>query len=223
MLMYAVSFCLYGAYNPKYYDGLLVNLTLINKHLPGWAIYIYLGTGVPDTFREKLRTIQGVRLRSVDADDHILMMYRFLAIDEPDIDAMCVRDTDSRLHHRDRWAIRDFIESSYTAHAIRDHPQHYTPLLGGLWGVKKAQGIPTMTELMAPYLNTPWKFGYDQKFLRDIVYPILKHNLLVHTSQAFRYSDEETHRAFPWAMSEDGYCGKAEGNQSSALLGIFRR
>lgn len=221
--MYAISFCLYGTYNPKYYDGLLENIKLINRHLPDWIIYVYVGSDVSESFRQKLEAYRGVRLRSVDAIGPILMMHRFLAVDEPDVECMIVRDADSRLHHRDRWAIQDFVDSTYQAHTIRDHPQHYTELLGGLWGLKKGDHIPRMRSLVEPYLDTPWKFGYDQKFLRDIVYPKVRHVLLVHTSQTFRYSDEETHREFPWVLTEACYCGKAEGNQSSSLLGIFRR
>jgi len=221
--MYAVSFCLYGAYNPKYYDGLLTNLNLIKKHLPDWIAYVYTGSDVPGTFREKLERFQGIRIRPVDATGPILMMHRFLAIDEPDVECMIVRDADSRIHHRDRWAIKDFASSPYSAHAIRDHPQHFAPLLGGLWGLRKNPSVPSMSLLVEPYLNTRWRFGDNQIFLKDIVYPKLKHSLLVHTSQSFRYADEETHREFPWAFSEAGYCGKAEGNQSSSLLGIFRR
>jgi hypothetical protein len=67
----------------------------------------------------------------------ILMMYRFLPIDEPEVELMMVRDADSRIHVRDRWTIHEFIKSQHKAHVIRDHPYHTTPLMGGLWGLKK--------------------------------------------------------------------------------------
>lgn len=220
--MYAVSFCLYGPPNPKYYDGLLKNVELAHEHFPEWAIYVYTGADVPARYIQTLEQLS-VRVRRTHQTGPILMMHRFLAIDEDDVDVMIVRDADSRLHHRDRWAIEEFIKSSYKAHAVRDHPYHQIELLGGLWGLKKGSDIPSMGQLVKPYLQTRWKFGDDQNFLHDVVYPKLKHQLLVHTSQTYRYSDEETHVQFPWAFSETCYCGKAEGNQTPMLRGIFRR
>ena len=220
--MYAFSFCLYGAPNPKYYQGLLRNIEQIHAHFPGWVIYVYTGSDVPSWFIELL-VKAGVRVRPVKSTGPILMMHRFLAIDESDVDAMIVRDADSRVHHRDRFAIQEFIVSPYKAHAIRDHPYHTIELLGGLWGMKKSVDLFNMAPLVEPYLQTPWKFGDDQVFLRGIVYPKLKDTLLVHTSQTYRYSNEETHAPFPWAFTEACYCGKAEGNQTSALQRFFRR
>ena len=65
------------------------------------------------------------------------MMYRFLALDEEGVELMMVRDADSRIHVRDRWTIHTFVESKHKAHVIRDHPEHKTPILGGLWGLKR--------------------------------------------------------------------------------------
>lgn len=220
--MYAFSFCLYGPPNPKYYDGLLQNIQQIRTHFPEWAIYVYTGTDVPPWFLERLATAN-VRIRPSGQTGPILMMYRFLAIDEPDVDAMIVRDADSRVHYRDRFAIQEFIASGFKAHAIRDHPYHTIELLGGLWGMKKSVDLPSIAPLVEPYLHTPWKFGDDQFFLRESVYPKLKNYLLVHTSQTYRYSKEETHAPFPWGFSEACYCGKAEGNQTPLIRRIQRR
>ena len=89
--MYAVSFCLYGPPNPKYYDGLLRNIEQIHMHFPGWVIYVYTGADVSQPFLDRM-TQSGVRLRPTGKTGPILMMYRFLAIDEPDIDVMMVRE-----------------------------------------------------------------------------------------------------------------------------------
>lgn len=220
--MYAISFCLYGPPSPKYYQGLLKNIESAHEHFPGWAIYVYTGVDVPSWYIEMLAKA-GVRVRPTGRTGHVVAMYRFLAIDEEDVDVMFVRDADSRLHHRDRWAIRDFLESRFMAHAIRDHPYHTIQLLAGLWGVKKGSYLPSISGLLEPYLNGPADFGKDQRFLSDVLYPIVKSHLLVHTSQTYRYSNEETHAGFPWNFSEACYCGKAEGNQSNSLLRIFRR
>lgn len=221
--MYTFSFCLYGEYNPKYYGGLVENLKLINKYFPGWFTNVYVGSDVPDSYIETILKFDGVRIRKVNATGPILMMHRFLAIDEPDVDAMIVRDADSRIHYRDRWAIKEFIVSNYYAHAVRDHGYHIVPMLGGLWGMKKHESLPRLTKLVEPYLGTRWMFGMDQEFLARDVYPLLQHVMLVHTCITYRASEFETHVPFPWAFSEACYCGKAEGNQSVPLLRIFRK
>lgn len=220
--MYAFSFCLYGPPNPKYYDGLLRNVEQIHLHFPGWAIYVYVGADVSQAFIDRLSRAH-VRVRPTGRTGPVLMMYRFLAIDEPDVDVMMVRDADSRIHHRDRFAIQEFIASKFHVHAIRDHPYHTIQLLGGLWGIKKSPETPAMTPLVEPQVQKPWNFGDDQVFLRDVLYPMIQSQLLVHTSQSYRYSDEETHAPFPWAFSEACYCGKAEGNQMFMLQRLFRR
>ncbi len=219
--MYVFSFCLYGPQNPKYYNGLLENLKLIALHFPDWSVFVYLGNDVPDHFQTILQGYSQVRLRHTSQNGPILMMHRFLAIDEPGVECMMVRDADSRIHFRDRHAIQEFVKAPQIAHAIRDHPYHTIEILGGLWGLKTCD--VSMTDLVKPHLTTEWGFGKDQLFLRSELYPLIKERLLVHTSQTYRYSDEESHAPFPWLFSEACYCGKAEGNQSSQLLRIFRR
>jgi len=213
--MYAFSFCLYGSPSPKYYGGLQENLKLISKYYPTWKVFIYVGADVPEAFCNSLGSVQIIR---TSHSGPILMMHRFLAISEPDIECMFVRDADSRIHHRDRWAIDEFLKSTKIAHSIRDHPFHTVPMLGGLWGLKRCD--VSIKDLVTPHLETPWGFGLDQIFLKDTVYPLLKYRMLVHTSQQYRYSDEEVHEGFPWVFSETCYCGKAEGNR---LLRIFQR
>lgn len=208
--MRAFSFCLYGPQSAKYHGGMLENLKIVQQHFPEWAVYIYLGSDTTSLFTSKLLRYPQVRLRHIGATGPILMMYRFLAIDEPDVDIMIVRDADSRVHVRDRWAIQEFMSSEKRAHAVRDHPYHFTPILGGLWGLKRGL-IPSMGELVAPHLHKQWSHGKDQHFLADYVYSALKSDLLVHTSQPhLRYSEEETHAPFPWNWSDAMYCGKAE-------------
>jgi hypothetical protein len=214
--MYAFSFCLYGPFTPKYYGGLTENLKLISKYYPNWRVFVYVGTDVPESFYSTLG--EQVTVFTTIHKGPILMMYRFLAISEPDIECMFVRDADSRIHYRDRWAIGDFLSSSKIAHSIRDHPYHTIPILGGLWGLKRCD--ISMRDLVSPFLNNEWAFGMDQLFLKDIIYPLVENRILVHTSQTYRYSEGEEQVNFPWLFSEVCYCGKAENFH---LLRIFRR
>lgn len=208
--MRAFSFCVYGPQSAKYHGGMLENLKTIQKHFPDWVVYVYLGNDTISLFVAKLLRYRQVRLRHVGTTGPILMMHRFLAIDDPDVELMVVRDADSRVHMRDRWAIEEFVKSDKKAHSIRDHPYHFTQILGGLWGLKRGI-IPSMGELVRPHLEELWCFGKDQFFLKEEVFPLVENELLVHTSQLEqRFSDEETLVAFPWDWSEAMYCGKAE-------------
>lgn len=45
-----------------------------------------------------------------------------------------VRDSDSRLNARDRFAVEEWIRSNKSVHSVRDHVNHCRPLNGGLWG-----------------------------------------------------------------------------------------
>ena len=44
--MQVISFCLYGPYNKKYYQGLLENLEIINRDLPNFCIFISFGNDI---------------------------------------------------------------------------------------------------------------------------------------------------------------------------------
>lgn len=209
--MYVFSFCLYGQPCYKYYTGLLENLEIISKHYPEWKVFVYTGADVPGSFIDTLRS-KGARVFMIPKTGPIMMMYRFLAIDEPGVDAMLVRDADSRIHMRDRWAINEFISSSFKAHSVRDHPYHGVPLLGGLWGVKSGSIPDGITRFVNRYINVPWAHGKDQDFLQRDIFPLLKGSLLVHTSQKYRYSNEETIVMFPFEWTDAMYCGKVVTN-----------
>ena len=62
------------------------------------------------------------------------MFWRFMVADDPSVDRFIVRDTDSRLNARDRFAVEEWVRSNVSTHSIRDHPGHNYPLSGGLWG-----------------------------------------------------------------------------------------
>lgn len=206
------SFCLYGPYNPRYYPGLLENVYLAGKYFPTWKVYVYYGPDVDASMIDQLRACSSVVLRPTGLLGAQNMISRFFAIDEPDVDIMMVRDADSRIHWKDRWAIREFLNRpDYIAHTIRDHKDHTAYLMGGLWGLRKSAGIHMEAEY-ANYKEDKSKghrLAHDQNFLADVVYPKVLPKLLVHYSSARKFSGENA-VAFPYEWSEDVYCGKVE-------------
>jgi protein O-GlcNAc transferase len=213
--MKVFSFCLYNAFNALYYDGLLENMAMIRAYYPDWTTFVYIGNDVPDEFVWRLGCA-GAQIRFTRDTGHINMIYRFLAIEEPGVEIMMVRDADSRIHWKDRWAIDAFVASPYLAHSIRDCLVHCIPMLGGTWGLKREAAIPiglcfenykTSQQTMEGLARA---IGKDQTFLNMYIWPRVRHSLLVHTSISFR-SEGDIIVSFPFQWSNDIYCGRVEG------------
>lgn len=47
------------------------------------------------------------------------------------VDIMMSRDSDTPIIDRETIAVREWLESNYTFHAMRDHPMHCIEMLGG--------------------------------------------------------------------------------------------
>jgi len=206
------SFCLYGPENPKYYRGLLENVFLAGKYFPTWKVYVYYGSDVEPGIIDHLGLCTSVVLRPTGLLGAPNMIQRFFAIDEPGIDLMMVRDADSRIHWKDRWAIRDFLSNpEYIAHTIRDNHEHTALLMGGLWGLRKTSGIHVQTEYANYKEDTTrgHRHAHDQNFLADAIYPKVLPNLLVHYSFTRKFAGEKA-VLFPFEWSGDVYCGRIE-------------
>lgn len=212
------SFCLYGPYNPRYYDPLLKTISNIHKYYPDWHIYIWCGPDVDAGYLAHLRTLANVVIRETGILGERNMIQRFFTIDEPGVDIMMVRDADSILNWRDRWAINEFLASSFQAHTIRDHRDHSASLMGGLWGIRKSAGL-SIRNLYAGYtedVSRGHRLAHDQNFLGDVVYPLVRDRLLVHYSNRMGRPGEHAVE-FPFLWSEDSFCGRIDAVPKSAL------
>lgn len=209
----AFSFCLYNPPNPLYYHGLLENIELIQKHFPEFYIFVYIGNDVPDSFVIELRARKNVILRFTHETGPRNMIHRFFAIDEPEVDIMFVRDADSRVHWKDRWAIREFLNTPEAmVHVIRDNPEHATAIMGGLWGMRKIEGV-NIQRLYAEHKKSSPKdhgMGLDQDFLIDCVYPRVTSVLMIHSSQTWKFRPFEVLHPFPFPYTNEIYCGRIE-------------
>lgn len=205
------TFCLYGPHNDVYYTGMLENIYLASIFFPEWKVYVYIGPDVTQSMRDTLRNCQNVRIRETNQTGPINMIHRFFAIDEGDVELMMVRDADSRIHWKDRWAIRQFLrQSQYVGHVIRDNKVHNVRMMGGLWGLRKTSGIHVRTEY-DEFVKHPRDHGagYDQSFLAERIYPRIIGRVLVHHSYGLVYNGE-TGVEFPFPWTLDVFCGKPE-------------
>lgn len=206
------SFCLYGGDNPRYYPGMLENISLAEKHFPDWKVYVYVGSDVEQSMIDKLNNCSNTIVRFTNTTGAANMIHRFYAIDEPGVDLMMVRDADSRIHWKDRWAIREFLRRpEFVAHTIRDNIEHTADMMGGLWGIRKTAGLNIRQEY-SNYKEATEKghrVGHDQNFLSDVIYPKVVTRMLVHYSNG-RRKIRESAVEFPFSWTNDIYCGRIE-------------
>jgi hypothetical protein len=236
------SFCLYGSpsqLNDKfehddceggikpggYYDGLLENIRLIQRHYPEWKVFVYTGKDVTESFINMLGTFPSVTVFPTGVLGHQNSIYRAFAIDEPGVDVMIVRDTDSRVHWKDRWAIDMFMkQTSYGVQVIRDHKGHGVRIPAGLWGMKKGVLKTKIRDLYAAWKpvnagcgnpNDVMGFGIDQNFLGLEIYPAIRHHTVVFHSFTDMLMIGEAGVFFPFDWSNDMYCGRIEAKPQS--------
>jgi len=84
--------------------------------------------------------------------------------------------------------------------------------MGGLWGMKKAAGI-CMRDEYANYVEDTsrgFRNAHDQNFLADVIYNRVLPTLLIHYSKAPVFEGEKHTVKFPFAWSNDFYCGRIE-------------
>jgi protein O-GlcNAc transferase len=173
-----ISFSLWGT-NPIYNIGAIRNAELAKDIYPEWICRYYVGKSVPSEIIEKLNSFDNTEIIFMDTDgDWTGMFWRFYPASEDDVDVVIVRDCDSRINPREKEAVDEWLQSDKGFHIMRDHPWHNTAILGGMWGSKK--GVVTkMKNLIDLYVKGDF-WQVDQNFLRDIIFPIVKNNSLVH-------------------------------------------
>lgn len=213
------SFCVYGPPNPRYYPKpMLDNIEVIHRYFPDWKVYIYAGADVAASFIKTLLTIPWVVLRHTGETGEINMIHRFYAIDEDSVDTMMVRDADSLVHWKDRWAIQCFLSHpEFLSHVIRDNKAHGSQMMGGLWGLRKAAGI-NMHDEYAMFLTDirDLGMGKDQNFLNHSIYPKIREKLLVNFSNRMTIANENSIE-FPFVWTNDLYCGMVEFDRLKSL------
>lgn len=209
--MKVVSFCIYGS-NDKYCRGLLENIDIIKNKLSDFHIFIYVGDNVPEQWITRYNEYDKVKLIHTNRIGHDNMINRFFAIDEENVDVMIVRDADSRIHDRDLWCVHHFIHSNFLAHTIRDHPYHVTQIMGGLWGLKKGLLNKPLKDLYLLYNSKNSvvnQIQHDQSFLRDLIYNLIKNNLIVYvSSNNLVFDGGVKHLFIPFPIKNGDFCGQ---------------
>jgi tetratricopeptide (TPR) repeat protein len=175
-----ISFSLWGA-APFYAYGAMINLVLSRTVYPGWSCRFYVDDTVPAACTTFLRE-NGADLRNI-ADEYpgVGLFQRFLVMNDPTVGRFLVRDCDARLSAAEADLVRQWIDSGFPFHAVRDHVMHNELMIGCTWAGRTDCGID-IVELMRRYFtNGPTaKYGHDQRMLGLMLWPLIRDHVLVH-------------------------------------------
>jgi hypothetical protein len=195
-----ICFSLWGS-DERYTHGAIHNAELAKEIYPGWVCRFYVGTTTPADIIEKLSENDNVEIVKMEQPgDWTSTIWRFSAASDKDVEVMVSRDCDSRLWHREKAAVEEWLASDKSFHIMRDHPYHGVPILAGMWGVK-GDALETMTRLANDYDKRGHK-QTDQDFLAASIYPIVKSDSIVH-DEFFE------HRPFPTKRDPKHFVGQA--------------
>jgi len=174
-----ISFSLWGN-NPKYFIGALCNAEIAKLIYPEWVCRFYCGESAPINVVEQLKTYDNCEVIMMkENSEYSYMIWRFLPIDEDDVEIMLSRDTDSRLSWRERYCVDIFEKSDYLVHSIRDNINH-GELMGGMWGIKKNNRVK-IKDLLKEFKGG-LEYDQDQIFLRKVLGPYYEETTLTHCS-----------------------------------------
>ncbi|MGA9087537.1 MAG: hypothetical protein WB420_00335 [Bradyrhizobium sp.] len=177
-----ISFSLWGT-APFYAYGAMINLVLARTNYPGWSCRFYIAADVPAPCVAFLRD-NGAELRNIE-DEYpgVGLFQRFLVMNDPTVGRFLVRDCDARLSPAEADLVRQWIESDYPFHALRDHVLHNELMIGCTWAGRTDCGID-IVELMKRYFSLTSgptaRYGHDQRMLGLMLWPLIRNRCLVH-------------------------------------------
>lgn len=175
-----IAFSLYGD-EPRYCETLVENALLARELYPAWTCRVYLDNSVPQHVQLRLQNA-GMQLIDMSDEKEILpTLWRFLVMDDPEVERFIVRDADSLLSEREVAAVDEWLRSPCYFHHMRDYFTHTELLLAGLWGGINGC-IPPIEEMMRVFIRQyqgSQRFT-DQSFLRQVLWPTVRQSLLSH-------------------------------------------
>jgi len=199
-----LTFSLWGD-NPTYNIGAIKNAELAAHYYPDFECWFYIHIpSVPTDTIVQLENLKNVKVIKKDGDLNVCkpMTWRFEGIDDPDVEIMMSRDTDTRILLREKLAVDEWLKSDTLFHIMRDHPHHYNlsyKIMAGMFGTRKIPGV-NWTNLSNTIIPDYFR-EYDQTILNNYIYPLIKDNLTVHTS-FHSYPDEKSNK-FPIAYDDE--------------------
>ncbi len=175
-----ISFSLWGN-APFYGYGAMINLMLSRTIYPGWGCRFYVDATVPRACVGFLAD-NGADVRQIE-DEYpgVGLFQRFLVMNDPAVGRFLVRDCDARLSTAEAELVRQWIDSGYPFHAVRDHVLHNELMIGCLWAGRTDCGIDIVDLIRRYFPRGPnAKYGHDQRMLGLMLWPLIRSRCLVH-------------------------------------------
>ena len=190
-----ISFCLWGD-EKRYTIGLIENIKLALLFYPGWECWIYIHKHtVNENYINILKSFRNVRI-FIKNDPYVrhmrFMLWRLEPIMNLSVGRFISRDTDTRISPREVLAVMDWIKSDKTLHIMRDHPQHYPKILGGMYGVKCSKFLNNLDWLLDidEYFIENGESMNDQGYLEKTLYNLFSKDRIIH-DEIKKYEGEE--------------------------------
>lgn len=170
-----------------YIRGFCFNVRMNRLLYPEWTTHLEIDKALYWEFKilfDCLVSNLGLSLNINDKTPKLCegMFWRTKSLFDEGITHIICRDADSITTYREASCVAQWIHTGLSTHAILDNPAH-AGMMGGMVGFntqlfKTITGFSSWSEMVAGFdLSLR---GSDQHFMNQILYPKLKHNLLLH-------------------------------------------
>jgi tetratricopeptide (TPR) repeat protein len=114
-----ISFSLWGT-APFYSYGAMINLVLSRTIYPGWTCRFYVDAAVPRACLAFLAD-NGADVRRIEGEyPGVGLLQRFLVMNDKTVGRFLIRDCDARLSAAEAELVRQWNDSGYPFHVVRD-------------------------------------------------------------------------------------------------------
>ncbi|XP_071519630.1 uncharacterized protein [Panulirus ornatus] len=225
----------YSYYNPghvtadpddQHYKKYLLQLygraRVVKQMYPGWIMRIYHNVSTHDAVSSEFLCRIYCDYPHVDLCDVTRLpglgnlveqnvvgrVWRFAVMGDPTVDVFLVRDSDSWILDREVAAVHEWLASGRGFHVMRDFPQHKAIMLAGLWGGHN-RWPQRLRKIREDMFDQPLNLTrhFDQHLLANLLWPVIKKDVLQHDSYNCRYEDHKGARPFPVQRKDGLYCG----------------
>ncbi len=179
-----ISYSLFGQ-QPRYGEVAVLNAQLAQTIYPHWTCRFYLDETVPSHTVQRLEKLGAqIHIMPVATSRYAGLFWRFLVMDDPDVDCFMIRDADSLLSYKEQAAVQAWLASGKWFHLMRDAIGHNELILAGMWGGYTG-AFSHIAETIRTYLDTLslQNRSIDQDFLRHAIYPTVAQSMLVHDNR----------------------------------------
>lgn len=211
-----ISFSLWGD-DVKYIQGAIENAKIAKSVYPGWETHITIHYGVEKDTVSILRDLFNTVTIYDGPSDYSGLFRRFDVMLDENIDVCVFRDCDARLCDKSFQAVKEWLASDKQIHAMRDTGIQSTPIMGGMWGVKREGHISlsTLNRMINRLCESSDKYGYgsDEFVLRHVAKAFHKH-ILAHSHRKIK--------AYPFDVDFPGHKTFEYGHYIGETICILR-